>query len=98
MTVIKMLPSDSMNLKDRLDIEELLISQSMQDLLRTNLKDLLLVYGNGSTEKLVDCAKYAKSNSVAVEKQINTIRSSFSREIQALDAFLDVVLKAIKEA
>lgn len=98
MTVIKMLPSDSMNLKDRLGIEELLISQSMQDLLGTNLKDLLMVYGNDSTEKLVDCAKHAKSDSSAAEMQINTIRSSFSGEIQSLDAFLDVVLKAIKEA
>lgn len=98
MTVLKKLPPDAMDLKDRLDIEELLISQPMANLLGTHLNELLIVYGNDSTEKLVDCAKYAKSDSVAAEMKINSIRNSFSSKVQSLDAFLDIVLKAIKEA
>ena len=98
MTCLKVLPADTISLKDRLNIEELIISQQMENLLGTHLNDLLTVYGGDSTEKLIDCAKHVKTDMATTEMQINAIRTSFDSEIQALDAFLDKVIITIKEA
>lgn len=98
MTIIKILPEDAMNLKDRLVIEELLISQPLESLLGTHLKDLLTVYESEATEKLTACARYVKSEISSFEKQIDNIRESFGNSIQAVDAFLDIVMDTIKEA
>lgn len=98
MTIIKMLPENAMNIKDRLEIEELLISQPLESLLGTHLKDLLTVYESEATEKLTNCAQYSKSDISTFEKQINNVRESFSNNIQSLDAFLDIVMNTIKEA
>ena len=98
MTCLKAMPQDEMDLKDRLAIEELLISNPVEKLLDTHLKDMLKVYQADSTEILVTCAKYAKANLAAAEKMINNIRETFGGEIQALDAFLNTAINTMKEA
>lgn len=98
MTCLKTLPLDAMDLKERLGLEDLLISQKMEKMIGTNLKEMLSVYQADSTEKLLECINHIKANKDGAEKLIEVIRTSFGANHQALDAFLDTVVKTIKEA
>ena len=98
MACLKMLPSNAMDLKDRLELEDLLISDHMGALLGTDLKQILEVYASESTEILIDCINYVKTDIPAFEKLIDRIRISFNNKFGAIDAFLEIVLKAVREA
>ena len=96
MTCLQAISDDKIGVKDRLKLERMLISKQMEKILNTDLKRLLQVYGRESTGKLAECAKYAKTDIIAFEEQIKSIRTGFNDD--TLNDFLDIVISMVKEA
>ena len=90
--------ADEIGLKERLNLEALVISKEMETILGTDLKAVLSFYEDKATDQLNNCINYIKTEvgNDIIEEYFAKVKSAFKDSRADLGVLLDGVMKMIK--
>ena len=99
MAVLSNADESSMTVRERLVLEQMVISQKMQSVLGTDLRSFLLHYKEDSTKHLAECIEYLQTSAKKedLDSLFSRIREAFTEESTEIEKLLKVIADAFRK-